>query len=112
MKERMQAINEDYKTRLAEKDGAEAQTVLKDKDIKLLTLNDSKLSRGDILRMHVKNYAELGLKQRRQVYEKIQNQKSMHARNIFLKELNMVGWQFRNKTKNPDPVKASLEDLD
>ena len=107
----MKAINEDYKMRLADKNETEAQTVLKNRDLKLLTLNDTKLSRSDILKMHVKNYDQLGLKQRRQVYEKIQNQRSLHARKIFLKELNMVGWQFKNKTKNPDPVKAQLEDL-
>lgn len=86
-------------------------SVLSTKDLKLLAINETPLTRQDILKMHVKNYGELGLKQRRQVYEKIQNTKAMQARKIFLKELNVLGWQFRNKTQNPDPQRASLEEI-
>jgi hypothetical protein len=88
-----------------------AQTVLEDKDFKLLAVNETHFTRADILKMHVSNLGSLGPQQRRQVYEKIQNVRSMHARQIFLKELNMLGWQFKNKVKNPDPVKASLENI-
>jgi hypothetical protein len=56
--------------------------VLDDRDLKLLAVSDMKLSRKDILKMHVKNWSELGLKQRRQVYERIQNQRALHARNM------------------------------
>lgn len=87
------------------------QTILSEEDLKLMAINDHNLNPRDTIKMHVKNYYQLGPKQRNQVYQKIQNKKAMHARDIFLKELNMVGWQFKNKTANPDPMKASLEEI-
>mmetsp|Transcript_6688 Transcript_6688/g.5814 ORF Transcript_6688/g.5814 Transcript_6688/m.5814 type:complete len:280 (+) Transcript_6688:2-841(+) len=110
-KAKKEQINEDYKQRLEQKLSSEKQTVLDDRDIKLLALNDTQMRRKDVVKMHVKNIGELGEKARRQVYEKIQNQRSMHARKIFLKELNMIGWQFKNKTANPNPAKANLEEM-
>lgn len=61
--------------------------------------------------MHVKNWYKLDEKSKRSVYEKVQSVRAMQARKIFLKELNVLGHQFKNKTKNPDPVKAKLEEL-
>lgn len=107
----MKGIYEDYKKMVTEQKSSDKQTVLDNKDFKLLAINGAKLTKTEILKMHVKNYAELGLKQRRQVYEKIQNTKALHARNIFLKELNVIGWQFKNKTINPNADKAKLEQL-
>jgi len=108
---KIQKVEEDYTQRMEKFNSSRKQTVLNEEDIKLMALNDAKLSRKDVVKMHITNIHQLGLRQRRQVYEKIQNRRSMHARKIFLKELNMVGWQFKNKTANPDPKKASLEQL-
>lgn len=107
----MKNIVQNYKNMVAEQEQSDKQTVLEKRDFKLLAVNDVKLTKAEILQMHVKNYTELGLRQRRQVYEKIQNTKAMHARKIFLKELNVIGWQFKNKTVNPDADKAKLEQL-
>ena len=107
----MKNIYKDYKSRVEEKNSSDQQTVLENRDLKLMAINDAKLSKSEIIKMHVKNWSELNLRQRRQVYEKIQNTKAMHARQIFLKELNVVGWQFKNKTINPDSSKAKLEQL-
>jgi hypothetical protein len=107
----MKVFRDDYTERVDEHNKLDKQTVLDKKDIKLLALNESDLTRADILKMHVKNLHELGPRQKRQVFEKIQNQRAMHARKVFLKELNVIGWQFKNKTQNPDPVKASLEQV-
>lgn len=107
----MKTFKDEYKEKMTEHTKTDKQSVLDKKDIKLLTLNEADLTRADILKMHVKNYHELGPRQRRQVFEKIQNQRAMHARTVFLKELNVIGWQFKNKTQNPDPVKASLEQV-
>ena len=108
---KIQEVEEDYNQRMEKFNSSGKQTVLNEADIKLMALNEAKLSRKDVVKMHITNINQLGLRQRRQVYEKIQNKRSMHARKIFLKELNMVGWQFKNKTANPDPKKASLEQL-
>ena len=110
-KQKMQQIEEDYNNKMQQKYKSKKQSVLNKADIKLMTLNETYISKTDLIKMYVKNYKDLGPKQRRQVYAKIQNKRSMHARKIFLKELNMLGWQFKNKTANPDPAKASLEEL-
>ena len=41
--------------------------------------------------MHVKNWSELDLKERRKVMGHINAQRAMHAKEIFLKELSMLG---------------------
>ena len=51
------------------------------------------------------------MKSRRAVFSKVQNIKAMHARKIFLKELNVLGMKFKNQNKNPDPLKAELENV-
>jgi hypothetical protein len=107
----MKEVEDSYKHMLSQKVNSDKQTLLDKTDIKLLAVNEGQLTRGDIMRMHVKNYAELAPRESRRVYEKVMNQRSMHARKVFLKELNMLGWQFKNKTKNPDPMKAKLEEL-
>jgi hypothetical protein len=51
----------------------------------------AKLSQGDILRMYVRNWADMDLKHRRQVMGKVQSQRAMHAKEVFLKELASLG---------------------
>ena len=110
--EKREEIQSNYEKLKSEDYSDSTQNVMTDADLKLLAETDTKLTRKQILQLHCKDWWKLDLKKRRTVYEKIQNQKAMHARNIFLKELNVVGWQFKNKTKNPDPVKAQLEDVE
>jgi hypothetical protein len=107
----MAEFYKEFKELKNDKNESGTQSVISDQDLKLFAVNESNLTRTDIIKMHVKNYHELGPKQKRQVFAKIQSTKAMHARKIFLKELNVVGWQFKNKVKNPDPMKASLEEL-
>lgn len=107
----MAAIEKDYQQKIKKQEESDKQTVLNKDDMRLLTINDHNLSEMDTIKMHVKNFYHLEEKAKNQIYAKIQSRKAMHAREIFLKELNMVGWQFKNKTANPDPMKASLEEL-
>lgn len=66
-----------------------------ERDLKLLATTKVKLSQNDILKMHVKNWSELDLKQRRKVMGHINAQRSMHAKEIFLKELSTIGKRMR-----------------
>lgn len=69
--------------------------------------------------MYVKNWADLDLKQRRQVMGKVQSQRAMHAKEIFLKELSVLGRKMKkqedakdekSRIKNKrDPLKLKLE---
>jgi hypothetical protein len=71
--------------------------------------------------MHVKNWTELDLKQRRKVMAHIQAQRAMHAKEIFLKELSAVGRKLKkqdfandetSRIKNKkDPLKLKLENI-
>lgn len=71
--------------------------------------------------MYVKNHHDLDLKQRRQVYAKLQRERSIHAKEIFLKELSALGRKMRSqefakdemsRIKNKkDPLKLKLEQL-
>jgi len=63
-------ILEGLKTRSVSEESVTAP-MISEKDMKLVAATQAKLSQNEILRMYVKNYAELGLKQRRQVLAKI-----------------------------------------
>ena len=65
--------------------------MLEDADLKLLSQTKVKLSQYDILKMYVGNASELDLKHRRSVMGKIQAQRAMHAKEVFLKELSALG---------------------
>jgi ribosomal protein L29 len=69
--------------------------LLDEGDIAYLAQSRMKLSQKDILKSHVKNWAELDLKQRRKVMSHIQAQRASHAKQIFLKELGAVGSQHK-----------------
>jgi len=69
--------------------------LLVEEDMLMLAQGRVKLSQKDILKMHVKNYAELDLKQRRKVMGHIQAQRAMHAKEVFLKELATIGSQYK-----------------
>ena len=109
-------ILEKLKTRSSE---SVIEPMLSEKDMKLVAATQAKLTQSEILRMYVKNYAELGLKQRRQVLAKIQSQRAMHAKEIFLKELSAIGkrmkkqdWAKEEKSRvkdKRDPLKLKLE---
>lgn len=71
--------------------------------------------------MYVKNWAELDLKQRRKIMSHIQAQRSKHAKEVFLKELSVIGKEFK-KSKDAliensrlkgkkDPMKLKLENI-
>ena len=71
--------------------------------------------------MHVKNWAELDLKQRRKVMSHVNAQRSTHAKEIFLKELSAVGRKMKNQEEaliensrlkgKKDPLKLRLESI-
>ena len=110
-KERVSKFEENYKEKLEKFEASNKQTVLDKKDVKLMSLNEAKLTKADILRMHVKNGYQLDYRQRRKVYEKIQNTRAMHARKVFLKELNMLGWQFRHKRQQSKSEQPTLSQM-
>ena len=95
--------------------------LLEERDLKLVAQTQSKLTPGDILRMYVKNAADLDLKQKRQVMAKIQSQRAMHAKEIFLKELSALGRKMKKQEfakddasrikDKKDPLKLKLESL-
>jgi hypothetical protein len=77
-------------------------------DIKFIATAQTKLPQREIMKMYVGNYAELSLKQRRQVTSFIQAQRSKHAKEIFLKELSAIGRNFNNQAKNAKPEDSAL----
>ena len=90
-------------------------------DLKLLSTTKVKLSQGDILRMYVKNWGDLDLKQRRKVMGHVNAQRAMHAKEIFLKELSAIGRKLGKQTEaldtksriknKKDPLKLHLEGI-
>lgn len=70
--------------------------LLNDDDLKLISTLQTKLSQQDILKMYVKNWGELDLRQRRKVMAHIQAQRAMHAKEVFLKELAAIGRKFNS----------------
>jgi hypothetical protein len=95
--------------------------LLNDDDLKLISTVQTKLSQQDILKMYVKNWGELDLRQRRKVMAHIQAQRAMHAKEVFLKELAAIGRKFnsqpqakveKSRIKNKkDPLKLRLEGI-
>ena len=65
-KEAMDTSFESLKERFAKEETA-TSPLLSEGDLKLISTAQTNLSQGDILRMYVKNWAELDLKQRRKV---------------------------------------------
>lgn len=125
VKAKTQKRFEDY-NKLVEKlkdkqnqENAVVSPLLNEADLKLVAAEQSGLTQGDILRMYVKNHNELDLKQRRQVYAKLQRERSTHAKEIFLKELSALGRKMKSqefakdelsRIKNKkDPLKLKLE---
>lgn len=70
--------------------------MIDEKDLQLVASTKVKLSQTDILKMHVKNWADLDLKQRRKVMGHIQAQRAVHAKEIFLKELSTIGRKLKS----------------
>ena len=87
----------------------------------MVAAQKSKLTQGDILRMYVRNVNDLDLRQRRQVMAKIQAQRAVHAKEVFLKELSAIGRKMKtqdwakdesSRVKNKkDPLRLKLESL-
>lgn len=69
------------------------RTVLEGKDIGFIAQTQTGLTQAEILKKYVKNWSELDLKGKRKVMGHIQKQRSMHAKEIFLKELSSIGRQ-------------------
>jgi len=97
-KEKMKEAIEEFKSISME---SETASPLGEKDFKLMGQQKAKLSQGEILRQYVSNWADLDLKQRRKVMAKIQSQRAMHAKEIFLKELATLG---RKMGEQPDSL--------
>ena len=105
----------------AEKDDTTTAPLLNESDLQLISTTKVNLSQGDILRLYVKNWAELDLRQRRRVMGHINAQRAMHAKEVFLKELSAIGRKLGKQTdaadtksriKNKkDPLKLRLEGL-
>ena len=80
------------------RDGSQTAPMINQQDIDFIASTNVKLSQKDLLRMYVGNWAELNLKQRRQVFGYIQAQRSKHAKQIFLKELSAIGRKLERQT--------------
>ena len=65
--------------------------LLNEGDLKLISSAQTKLNQSDILKMYVKNWGELDLRQRRRVMAHVQAQRAKHAKEVFLKELAAIG---------------------
>jgi len=95
--------------------------LLDESDLKLMATTQVGLSQGEILRMYVKNWGDLDLRQRRKVMGHINAQRAMHAKEIFLKELAALGRKLgkqpeaavpNSRLKNKkDPLKLKLEGI-
>lgn len=119
-KEALETSFESLKEKFAKEETA-TSPLLSEGDLKLISTAQTNLSQGDILRMYVKNWAELDLKQRRKVMGHIQAQRAMHAKEIFLKELSAIGRKLgkqedakdtKSRIKNKkDPIKLRLENI-
>jgi len=106
---------------VSEKTDVATSPLLNEGDLKLLATAQADLSQGEILRMYVKNWGELDLRQRRKVMGHINAQRAMHAKEVFLKELAAVGRKLGKQTdaavpnsrlKNKkDPLKLRLEGI-
>jgi NACalpha-BTF3-like transcription factor len=70
-KEALETSFESLKEKFAKEETA-TSPLLSEGDLKLISTAQTNLSQGDILRMYVKNWAELDLKQRRKVMGHIQ----------------------------------------
>ena len=96
-------------------------SILDEQDIEFMATTKVKLTQKDILKMYVGNWASLDLKQRRKVMGFIQAQRSKHAKEIFLKELALLGRKMHhqkeallanNRVENKkDPLKLKLESI-
>lgn len=65
-KENLEASFESLKQKFEKEDSA-TSPLISESDLRLISTAQTNLSQGDILRMYVKNWAELDLKQRRKV---------------------------------------------
>jgi hypothetical protein len=71
--------------------------------------------------MYVKNWADLDLRQRRKVMAHINAQRSLHAKEVFLKELSALGRKLGKQTEakdeksliknRKDPLKIKLDSI-
>lgn len=128
LKAKKEKRREDYDKKLEElkartlKEQSTVSPLLDESDLKLAASTQANLSQGDILRMYVKNAGSLGLKERRQVFSKVQKERSTHAKEVFLKELSALGRKMHqqketasdpeSRIKNKkDPLKLQLERL-
>ena len=95
--------------------------LIDESDLKLLSTTKVKLSQSEILRMYVKNWGDLDLRQRRSVMGHINAQRAMHAKEVFLKELSALGRKLgkqvdaidtKSRVHNKkDPLKLRLEGI-
>lgn len=76
---------------------------MNESDLSLLSTTKVNLSQGDILKMYVKNWGELDLRQRRKVMGHINAQRAMHAKEVFLKELSAIGRKMGKQSEAADP---------
>lgn len=128
LKAKKEKRREDYNKKLEElkartlKEQSTVSPLLDESDLKLAASTQANLSQGDILRMYVKNAGSLGLKERRQVFSKVQKERATHAKEVFLKELSALGRKMHqqketasdpeSRIKNKkDPLKLQLERL-
>ena len=90
--DRFQVVREELVSKLQGGDGSKAiAPLLDEEDVAFIAQSRQKMTQKDILRSHVKNWADLDLKQRRKVMGHIQAQRAKHAKEIFLKELAAIG---------------------
>lgn len=97
------------------------EPLLNENDLMLIATSKAKLSQTDILKMYVKNWSELDMKQRRKVMGHINAQRSAHAKEVFLKELSTLGKKFQKQEHalaedtrikfKKDPLKLRLENI-
>lgn len=78
---------------LDDSDEAVSAPLLDESDVNFVAQNQVRLTQKEILKLHVKNWADLSLKNRRKVLGHIQAQRSQHAKEVFLKELSAIGAQ-------------------
>ena len=97
----------------------EVAPLIEDRDLQLMATAKVKMTQTEILRMYVKNVAEMDLKTRRTVMGHINAQRAMHAKEVFLKELAGLGRKMKKQPKDEgsrvknrkDPLKLKLEGI-
>ena len=97
--ERWNKINEDLtKEQKLDCESGEIQTAIQNpQDIDVISMTYARAKQKEILPLYIENYDELNMKHKRKLLSRIQAHRAMQAKQIFLKELGMLGDKYKGQ---------------